>query len=308
MEVDQIVAGAGAVARQLAQLGTELAQLLSKRKVVEDRNQRIAQLRQRRDERIRSLDRVRSERFAQRQTVAAALSKALTPQIRVDVERYGQYAEYTKALTEALRGSGMRYNDLVASLTQSVSPQELILFLDNNDFVALSDISGIPKDRAARLIGHLQDFGAADVVTASIEDNVRMTLLDGVEYKDVEHLSAGQRCTVILSIVLQHTTRTLIIDQPEDHLDNAYIATTIVKAIRGRKASGQLIVSTHNANIPVLGEADLVVEMTSDGRNGFVQVCEKLNNPKAVTAITNVMEGGREAFTNRAVFYEEDDI
>ena len=308
MEVDQIVAGAGAVARQLAQLGTELAQLLSKRKVVEDRNQRIAQLRQRRDERIRSLDRVRSERFAQRQTVAAALSKALTPQIRVDVERYGQYAEYTKALTEALRGSGMRYNDLVASLTQSVSPQELILFLDNNDFVALSDISGIPKDRAARLIGHLQDFGAADVVTASIEDNVRMTLLDGVEYKDVEHLSAGQRCTVILSIVLQHTTRTLIIDQPEDHLDNAYIATTIVKAIRGRKASGQLIVSTHNANIPVLGEADLVVEMTSDGRNGFVQVCEKLNNPKAVTAITNVMEGGREAITNRAVLYEEDDF
>lgn len=304
-EVDQSVAGAGAIARQLSQLRMEVAQLISKRKVVEDRDQRIAQLRTRRDERIKALDAVRSSRFEARQQVAEDLSRALAPQIKISVERYGQYADYNRALTEALRGSGMRYTELVTALTQSVSPQELIRFIDTNDFVALADIAGIPKDRAARLLAHLQEIGAAEIATVSIEDNVRMMLLDGVDYKDVEHLSAGQRCTVILSIVLQHTSRTLVIDQPEDHLDNAYIATAVIKAIRNRKADGQLIISTHNANIPVLGEADLVVEMTSDGRNGFVQVCEELTNPKAVEAITKVMEGGREAFSNRASFYNE---
>jgi DNA repair exonuclease SbcCD ATPase subunit len=307
-EVEQSVAGAGTISRQLSQLRTEVAQLVSKQKVVEDRNQRISQLRTRRNERIKGLDTVRQERFERRKAIAQTLSKALAPQIRVTVERSGQYAEYSKALTEALRGSGMRYTDLVSSLTQSVSPQELVGFLDSNDFISLADIAGIPKDRAARLLGHLRDTGSADIVVASIEDNVRMSLLDGVDYKFVENLSAGQRCTVILSLVLQHTSRTLIIDQPEDHLDNAYIATTIIKAIKNRKAHGQIIISTHNANIPVLGEADLIVEMTSDGRNGFVQVCEKLTNPRAVDAITNVMEGGKAAFANRAAFYEEHEL
>jgi DNA repair exonuclease SbcCD ATPase subunit len=307
-EIEQSVTGAGTVSRQLTLAQTELAQLTSRRKIVEERDHRLTLLRARRDERIKTLDMVRSERFARRLAVAESLSKALSPQIRVAVERYGQYAEYSNALTEALRGSGMRYTDLVTAITQSVSPQELVGFIDSNDFVSLADIASIPKDRAARLLGHLRENGAADVVVASIEDNVRMSLLDGVDYKDIEHLSAGQRCTVILSIVLQHTSRTLIIDQPEDHLDNAYIATTVIKAIRNRKAHGQLIISTHNANIPVLGNADLVVEMTSDGRNGYVQVCEQLTNPKAVNAITNVMEGGREAFVNRAAFYIEHEL
>ncbi|WP_165187197.1 AAA family ATPase [Caulobacter soli] len=308
VEVEQSVSGAGAVSRQLAQLRTEVAQINARRKIVDERDQRLRQMRVRRDERIRALDAVRLERFEQRTQVTNDLNKALGPQIKVSVDRYGQYADYNRALTDALRGSGMRYNDLVGALTQSISPHELVQFLDTNDFVGLADISGIPKDRAARLLGHLREAGAADIVTVSIEDNVRMSLLDGVDYKDVEHLSAGQRCTVILSIVLQHSSRTLIIDQPEDHLDNAYIASTIIKAIKTRKANGQLIISTHNANIPVLGEADLVVEMTSDGRNGFVQVCEALSNSKAVDAITNVMEGGRDAFSSRARFYDEHEL
>ena len=97
----------------------------------------------------------------------------------------------------------------------------------------------------------------------------------------------------------------MVIDQPEDHLDNAIITSTVIKALRERKGSGQVILSTHNANIPVLGEADLVVELTSDGRNGFIQLCAPLEHPKAVEAISNVMEGGRDAFSRRADFYRK---
>ena len=304
-EVEKSMAGAGAISRQLSQLRTQAAQLKSKSKVVADRDARVRQLRLKRNERIKTLDAIRLDRFNRRSKVAVQLTKSLAPQIRVAVERYGQYAEYIKALTEALRGSGMRYTDLVSSIAENVDPHELLQLIDANDFEGLAQIASIPKDRAARLLGHLREDGASEIVTVSIEDNVRLSLLDGVDFKDVEVLSAGQRCTVILSIILQHTSRTLIIDQPEDHLDNAYIATTVIKAIRGRKSRGQLIISTHNANIPVLGEADQVIEMTSDGRNGYVQVCEKLTNPKAIDAITNVMEGGREAFIHRATFYDE---
>lgn len=303
-EIDRSVAGAGELSRQLSHLRTDAAQRLSRQKLVEERDRRLVQLRERRDARIADLDKVRSSRHDQRSMVAKQLNDTLQPQVKVVIERFGQYAEYAKALTEALRGSGMRYNDIVETVTKSVSPQELLEFMDSNNFDDLAKIASLPRDRAARLIAQLRDVGGVELVTANIEDNVRLSLLDGADYKEVSVLSAGQRCTVVLSIILQHKSRTLVIDQPEDHLDNAYIANTIIKAIRLRKAHGQVIISTHNANIPVLGDADLVIEMTSDGRNGFVQVCEKLGHTKAVEAITNVMEGGAQAFSDRATFYE----
>lgn len=180
--------------------------------------------------------------------------------------------------------------------------------VDKADFEKLADLVNIPKERAARVLAQLREFGLADILTCDIEDDVNMYLLDGVDYKEISALSAGQRCTVILSIVLQHSERILIIDQPEDHLDNAFVANTIIKTLKNRKGIGQIILSTHNANIPVLGEADLIIELTSDGRNGFVQVNKPLNHPEAVDAITNVMEGGSIAFATRAKFYEDNSL
>ncbi|MBV5350048.1 hypothetical protein JZU71_02495 [bacterium] len=176
----------------------------------------------------------------------------------------------------------MRYNDLANLLADQVSPRELLKLSETDDVSALCDATGLPKDRASRLLSSLRDAGMGDVVTCSIEDNVRMCLLDGVDYKPVEALSAGQRCTVILSIVLQYKDRILVIDQPEDHLDNAFIASTVIQAIK-----------------------DLVIELVSDGRHGFVEVCKPLDHPKAVAAISSVMEGGPEAFKRRAKFYSK---
>jgi predicted ATPase len=108
----------------------------------------------------------------------------------------------------------------------------------------------------------------------------------------------------VLPIVLQHDERVLVIDQPEDHIDNAFITDSLIKAIRARSPHSQLIVSTHNANIPVLGDAKLVVQLTSDGRNGSVEVCSPLDDDVAVDAITSLMEGGIDAFRKRAAFYD----
>jgi len=70
-----------------------------------------------------------------------------------------------------------------------------------------------------------------------------------------------------------------------------------------RPANGQLLFSTHNANIPVLGAADFVVQLGSDGRRGFPMASGGLADAQVVHAISSVMEGGAAAFQQRANFY-----
>jgi hypothetical protein len=70
-----------------------------------------------------------------------------------------------------------------------------------------------------------------------------------------------------------------------------------------RDPNSQIIFSTHNANIPVLGSADYVVQMGSDGHRGFPMVHDSLEAPAVVNAISTVMEGGADAFKRRAAFY-----
>jgi ABC-type cobalamin/Fe3+-siderophores transport system ATPase subunit len=131
-----------------------------------------------------------------------------------------------------------------------------------------------------------------------------LSLLDGSDYKATEQLSTGQRCTVVLPLLLSDSGRNLIIDQPEDHLDNGFIVDTVVEAIKTRGANSQLIFATHNPNIPVLGEANRVVLLASDGRRGFVRHALPLESKQSVEAITTVMEGGLEAFRRRSTFYQ----
>lgn len=304
-ELDKITEGTGALSRQSMALLAQIAQLDARTGLLQDRTTKLLSLRTKRNDNLDNLRAIRTKRYKQRENVATQISAALSPHVKVEVQQSAQLGEYSKSIANSLRGSGMKYADLASKISENISPTELMNMVEQGNFELLSKILEIPNDRAARLIGHLKEYGLADIVTCSIEDDVKLSLLDGVDYKDISHLSAGQRCTVILSIVLQHSERTLIIDQPEDHLDNAFIASTIIRSLKNRKNQGQVILSTHNANIPVLGDADLVIELTSDGRNGFIQVAQPLNHPATVDAISNVMEGGRAAFQSRADFYNE---
>ncbi|MDZ7690681.1 MAG: hypothetical protein U5K69_06025 [Balneolaceae bacterium] len=76
------------------------------------------------------------------------------------------------------------------------------------------------------------------------------------QYKNSEQLSMGQRCTTVLPIIFAVSENPLIIDQPEDNLDNEYISDTIREIIKEQKENRQLIFVTHNPNIPVLSNAE----------------------------------------------------
>lgn len=302
-EINALQEGAGQVARRAAQLRERKAQLEALRNVMQERRARMTALQERRGSILNQLEGLRQKRFEQRQSVASTLNRRLAPRIKIAITRAGDVSAYHQVLVEALRGSGLRYSELAAQISRSMSPRELLEAVELNNFEELADTCNVTKDRAARLVSHLRESSLEELATCNLEDEVEFSLLDGGDYKDLTEISTGQRCTIVLPILLEHKDRILVLDQPEDHIDNAFIADTIIKSLEARSDEGQIIVSTHNANIPVLGNADLVVQMASDGRLGFVKHSGELEAGPTIEAITGLMEGGREAFKRRATVY-----
>jgi energy-coupling factor transporter ATP-binding protein EcfA2 len=119
------------------------------------------------------------------------------------------------------------------------------------------------------------------------------------KFDDLEKGSAGQKAAAILAFLLSHGNEPLIIDQPEDDLDNALIYDLIVKQIHENKNRRQLIIVTHNPNIVVNGDAELIHVLKYEG--GQVQIDRQggTDESNIREAICTIMEGGRQAFEKR---------
>ncbi len=119
------------------------------------------------------------------------------------------------------------------------------------------------------------------------------------KFEDLEKGSAGQKAATILAFLLSHGSEPLVIDQPEDDLDNALIYDLIVKQIHENKNRRQLIIATHNPNIVVNGDAEMVHIMKFN--SGQIQIDQQgsLEESTIREAICTIMEGGRKAFNQR---------
>jgi hypothetical protein len=171
------------------------------------------------------LDDLREQRSAERQRIASALTNALSPAVRVKIRQSAQLAQYVGAVTNALKGSGLRYNDLATALTQAITPRELVEAAENYDIEFICNAAKITSERAQRVANQLRSTDSDAIIGIALDDIADFELLDGQKFKSMEELLVGQRCTVILSILLRTPDRILIVDQPEDHLDNAFIVT-----------------------------------------------------------------------------------
>lgn len=122
---------------------------------------------------------------------------------------------------------------------------------------------------------------------------------DGQNFRSIQEGSPGQKTAALLAFLLSYGEEPLILDQPEDDLDNHLIYNLIVTQLREVKCHRQVIVVTHNANIVVNGDAELVVALAA--RGGETQKeCEGSLQEKTVReTICAVMEGGRKAFKDR---------
>ncbi|WP_133158696.1 AAA family ATPase [Clostridium thermosuccinogenes] len=121
-------------------------------------------------------------------------------------------------------------------------------------------------------------------------------------------LSMGQKSVAMLLMIVTAAhdlgdNRPLIIDQPEDDLDNIYIYSSLVKEFRKIKNSRQLIFATHNPNIPISGDAENIIILESTGENGYVSCSGSIDKVGISEKVLNILEGGRQALDIRNMKY-----
>lgn len=301
-EFDQLQKGAGEISRKRQHYLQLASQLEEMKKVNVEKEKRILALKEKRDNAIHLLHSLRKQRTSLRLSKCNELCSHLSPKIKITLEIESQLDEYQQVLINSLKGSNIKYNEIAPIICESIPPIVLLQIIENDDIETFVSSINISKDRAFRIINALKN-SIDKISTVLLDDEVKLELLDGSEYKELTDLSTGQRCTVILPIILEHTNNTLIIDQPEDHIDNAFIVDTLISSIIRRAGNGQILITTHNANLPVLGNAVEVIHLNSDGTRGYVMANGDLQDPSIIDAISNVMEGGRDAFNRRAKFY-----
>jgi len=122
--------------------------------------------------------------------------------------------------------------------------------------------------------------------------------------KNLRDHSLGQRASaLILFILSQRDNDLIVIDQPEDDLDNQTIFEDVIKLIRSLKQGVQFIFATHNANFPVLGDAEQVGACSFTAEVSAIEI-GSIDKPEIQKAIVSIMEGGHEAFARRKEIYQ----
>lgn len=149
-----------------------------------------------------------------------------------------------------------------------------------------------------------------DHITACLTDSLKMryNINTGTvyteNYKDNTQISMGQNAVALLLLILNaaysmNDNRPLLMDQPEDDLDNSYIYSTLVHEFRASKKKRQMIISTHNPNIPVAADAESVLVLEFNGQCGFLSNVGSIDSKATANCILTIMEGGEEAIKRR---------
>ena len=172
--------------------------------------------------------------------------------------------------------------------------------------VGFDEACGFGPERAKKILAAFRlNVDPLQLEVVEIDDVVRIELNVATSaeaiFKDAAELSRGQKCTALLPLLLARTQNPLVIDQPEDNLDNHFIYETVVNSIQRLKKKRQMIFITHNANIPVLG-GSRSRDRHEFGRQdrvhrkvGSVDDCRE--------QIVDLLEGGSEAFELRRKRY-----
>lgn len=149
----------------------------------------------------------------------------------------------------------------------------------------------------ALCIEHPEDIDDLQIWTPP--DAIQLEIKMDGRFSNIAQGSAGQKTTALLSLILRSNNGPLIIDQPEDDLDTKLISEMLVTELRSQKLKNQVIVVTHNPNIPVNGAAEQIIAMNFTNGQIFCKVEGALQNQAIRNEICDVMEGGRDALKKR---------
>ena len=202
------------------------------------------------------------------------------------------------------RVSGQRTQIVAAIQEPTFSPQALAEAIRAGT-EELSKL-GIRGAQASNLLAVGEEL-ARELEELTLSEGVEVQLkIDGVQTpRSLDQLSKGQRATALLLLLLSASDAPLIIDQPEDDLDNNFVYKGVVRHLRELKGKRQIITSTHNANVPVLGDAELIVVLENDGDHGRTSDSGvgSLDDRTIRSLAENILEGGPAAFNARQHLY-----
>ena len=313
---------------------SEYGRLVQERQRLDGEGKRMASLKAQRDkvaEQARAqLGKVREARRAICRTRREFLARTLAqnPFVHVVLLPYGRDPRVTeRSLREVLGAPPDRYNDdIFLPEDGDRSAKGLVAELHRNLPEDISQATVELESRLQQLRERLRracqgdgDFGAWFNKFLRVESSKRPELLDrmliwfpedalqveysrrgdGTDFQPITQASAGQRAAAMLAFLLAQGKEPLILDQPEDDLDNHLIYDLVVRQIRENKLKRQLIVVTHNPNIVVNGDAEMLHAL--DFHTGQCRVTQSgsLQEKTIREKVCRVMEGGREAFERR---------
>ncbi|ACV50627.1 SMC domain protein [Lancefieldella parvula DSM 20469] len=184
---------------------------------------------------------------------------------------------------------------------------EFLLIDDTGDIECLyEDIKTDPRFNKLWLDKHKNDT-LSSMVKIIPEDKVNIKILEDSGEIDINDGSPGQKSAALLAFILNSGDSPLVIDQPEDDLDNSLIYSLVVTSIRRMKKKRQIIIVTHNPNIPVLGDAEgiLILDRDSFGKVTFRKDKKAgcIEEQVIKEGICEIMEGGEAAFKKREEKY-----
>lgn len=271
------------------------------------------------------LDDLYGARRARREEVATRLEER-DADIRIRIEGFGDREEFAEQRGRWWGGTRMRTEDwriLVDWVYQGEQDSEAESVPDRwrrlvdafrTDHEQLSEQAGeatavrslVGSSPTQFLEGALRaiDPGQFDTMERFLPgDLVAARFRDGDTFRSITRGSLGQRNTAVLSMLLTVGEGPLLLDQPEDDLDNRYIYDVVVDLLRAAKTERQIIVATHNANVPVNGDAELIVAL-DPARDGSVPVIAgTLEDSTVKEAVSTIMEGSETAFRLRRQRY-----
>lgn len=235
------------------------------------------------------------------------VTRKLSGRVRISID----YAGNRESLLQTLQctvGGRLAESKEALSKVDHFSPEEFVKAC-RDGVEALMKKFRIPKSQATRIAQMSEEeLMSIEVLefppTTKVELNTARENEDEV-WRSLDQLSTGQKATAILLLLLLDSDSPLVIDQPEDDLDNRFITEGIVPLVRREKKMRQLIFSTHNANIPVLGDAELIVGLTAsgEGESGNAKIFPKhvgsIDIAPVRELIGELLEGGEEAFERR---------
>ncbi|MDQ3647624.1 MAG: hypothetical protein M3433_03380 [Actinomycetota bacterium] len=265
-----------------------------------------------RDERSRllvDLADVRGDKHRARVRAADRLNETLAGNVSIELTYQGERDAFVgrlAALKSGARGDALRR--MVED--PSFGPAD---FANHARGGTLTGQYGLPAGQATALERAFTEDVLLDLEVAELPDRVQLLLDVSLgegkpEYRPLERLSPGQKSTAILLLVMLESRDPLLVDQPEDDLDNRFIYDDVVKRLREAKQSRQFLVATHNANIPILGDAEEIVALDARERSGgpvrgFVRARGSIDTQPVREAAELILEGGREAFELRRKKY-----